>query len=144
MGRYRLHEGEIRIPDEWKDLSINSFVLPGQKGSSGEASLVISRDADTPARDVQNYVDLQTVEAAKRLKGYKLVDRQSFTLNGQPAAGCTYTWTTPERVTVQQGQVCVRRGKVFLTLTMTAKATDFDKYEQAWTTAVQSLTLRQD
>ena len=142
MGQYRLHEGEIHIPDEWKDLSINSFVLPGQKGSSGEASLVITRDAEAPARDVQSYVDFQTVEAAKKLKGYKLVNRQSFTVNGQPAAECTYTWTTPERVTVQQRQVCVRRGKVFLTMTMTAKATDFDKYEQAWKAAVQSLKLR--
>ncbi len=141
MKAFRFHEGDIQVPDQWKDQSINSFVVPGAKGA-GTASFVISRDADSTARDVQSYTDQQMVEAAKVLKGYKLIGRQTLTVGGQPAIEITYTWTTPEKVTVQQRQVCVRQGNLFLIITMTAKQADFSKYEDAWKAAVQSLKLR--
>jgi hypothetical protein len=141
MKPYRLHEGDIQIPENWKDMTINSFVLPGDKGA-GTASLVVSRDADTAAKDVHNYIDLQMVEAAKKLKGYKPVGRREVVVSGQPAVELTYTWTTPEKVTVQQRQVCVRQDQVFLVFTLTAKLADFPKYEDAWKAVIQSLRLR--
>ena len=141
MKTYRFNEGELQIPDAWKDLTVHSFVVPAASGS-GTASVVITRDADTPAREVQHYVDLQMVEAAQKLKGYQLVDRRATTAGGQPAAELTYTWTTPDRAKVKQRQVCIRHNEAFLIVTLSAKADDFPKHENALEAVVRSLRLR--
>ncbi len=141
MKNYRFNQGEIQIPETWKDQTVHCFSVPGNKGG-GTASFVMTRDADTPAKDVQNYVDVQMVEAAKNLQGFKPVDRRAIVLSGQPAVELTYTWITPEKMTVQHRQVCLQQDKVFLIITMTAKVADFPKHEEAWNAAIQSLRLR--
>jgi hypothetical protein len=141
MKAYRLHEADIQIPDNWQDNTINTFSLSSGKGSN-VANLTITRDAVTQSKDVQSYADQQLVEAAKKLKGYTLLERQAIQVNQQPAVEANYTWTTPERIEVQQRQVYVKHGTAFLIFTLTSRASDFKDYEATWGDFVGSIRLR--
>lgn len=141
MKAYRFNEGEIQVPDAWKEHTVHSFSVPAAPGS-GTASVVITRDADTRARDAQHYVDGQMVEAAQKLKGFQLVDRRAVSVGARTAAELTYTWTTPERAKVKQRQVCIPQNGAFLIVTLSARAEDFSKHEDALEAVVRSLRLR--
>jgi hypothetical protein len=142
MKTYRLHEADIQIPDNWQDNTINAFSLSSGK-SGNVANLTITRDAVTQSKDVQSYADQQLVEAAKKLKGYKLIDRRSTQINGQSSIEANFTWLTPERIEIQQRQVYVMRDKTFIIFTLTARANDFKDYENTWVTIVNSIRLRE-
>ncbi len=59
MNSYQLYEGNIQIPDGWKDQTMNAFMLPESNGKGGKASFVVSRDYDTKSETIEHYADLQ-------------------------------------------------------------------------------------
>jgi hypothetical protein len=141
MRHYRLNEADIQVPAEWKDTTINAFVLPGEEGG-GAASFVVTRDAYAEAIELQAYADQQLVKAAQQLPSYTLLTRQSATISGQSTLQSDFTWLTPDRVTVRQRQACLKHGDVVLVVTLTARDATFDSYEPVWAQVIASLRLR--
>ena len=142
MKRYQLYEGSIEIPDEWKDQTMNAFMLPETSGKGAQASIVISRDYETKSETVEHYADLQLVEAAKKLPKYKLLRRSEIQVSGRTAMQIDYAWATPERVEVRQRQAIVQNGDYFLTMTITTPAKDFPKYEAMWGETLKNVVLQ--
>ena len=140
MRPYRLNEADIQIPEEWRDTTINAFVLPGEEGG-GAASFVVTRDADGADMELQAYADQQLVKAAQQLPSYALVSRVIRTMAGQPAVQSDYTWLTPERAMVRQRQACLRHGNLFVVLTLTARDATFSTYEPVWSQVIDTLRL---
>jgi hypothetical protein len=142
MKPYRLNEADILIPDGWLDNTIYAFSKADSPQSS--ANFVITRDSVTQCADTQGYADQQLVEAAKKLKGYKLLGRNPVTISGQPAVEVNYTWITPERIEVQQRQGYLKLGAQFLVFTLTARAREFSRNDATWNAIMESLRLRQE
>lgn len=142
MSTYHLQEAELELPNAWQDNTINTFVLAGPKGRGNVANVVITRDHQTDSDEVDHYADLQLVEAAKGLQGYKLRWRRALELDGQSALEVSYTWRTPERIEIEQRQAYVRWGGHFLIFTLTTKRQDMDAHEAAWRALLVSVRLR--
>src|SRR5262245_59193430 len=141
MTVYRLHEADVLIPDGWEDGTINAFSTPARNGA-GAANLVVTRDAKTRSPDVRAYADQQLVEAAKKLKGYRLIGRRETQIAGRPAVEVDYAWMTPERIEVQQRQAYLEIDGGFLAFTLTARHTGFGSVEGHWAPFVDSVRLR--
>jgi hypothetical protein len=139
MRAYRLDEGDIEIPDGWRDGTINVFMLPSADNSkTADASLSITRDAEDESPDVEEYANVQLVNAAKNLNRYKLIGRRAASIDGEPSVEVDYTWVTPERIQVRQRQAYVLYENVFVIFTLTAKAGEFARHEDAWETVVSA------
>lgn len=143
MANYRLHEADIEIPDGWQDHTINAYSLVAPQGGNA-VNFTITRDSLTQSVNVQSYADLQLVEAAKKLKGYKLLGRRSISLDGEPAIEATYTWITPEKIQIQQRQAYVMRARTFVIFTLTTRVADSQGYEKTWGAILGSVRLRRE
>src|SRR5690242_19153498 len=119
MKEYRLNEGDIRVPKDWRDRTVNAFVLPQADGGGSATSFVVTRDTETQSATVEHYADLQLVEAAKKLGRYKLIERCRTQISGESAMQVDYTWVTPERIAVWQRQAYVQYADYFLIFTLT-------------------------
>lgn len=129
--RYRLNEADIVLPDDWKDMSINNFVLPA--GPQGNAlSLTVTRDHNSPEVDLTSYTDQQLIIAAKKLPHYKYISRQGLYVGGQVAIQADYTWRTPESKNIHQRQAVLKVGLTFLVFTLTAMVEDAENIELFW------------
>lgn len=140
MKPHRLPMADLQVPEEWTDHSVHSFVAPPMDGA-GSASFVITRDAATAGDDIGRYVDQHLVEAAKALRGYRVLETRRMIVGGRPSVERTYAWRTPENLAVRQRQVCLRHDQSFIVITMTAKEEDFRAHEPAWTNVMQSIRL---
>lgn len=140
MKTYRIQEGEIDVPEQWKDKTIQMFVLSG----SGDASLVITRDLDTKTETLDKYTDLQLREAEKSLSGFRLVDRRALTLSGRLAIQIEYCWTTPQRLDLCQRQAYAEWSGYFLIVTLTARQSEIGNHDAVWQEILRSLKLRND
>jgi hypothetical protein len=142
MKTYRLYEADIQIPDAWHDNTIHAF-SKADNSQGPAANFVITRDSVSQCIDVQGYADQQLVEAAKKLKGYKLLGRRPMSIAGQPAIEVNYTWVTPEKIEIQQRQGYLKFGVRFLVFTLTSKARDFSRNDATWNAIMESLQLRE-
>jgi hypothetical protein len=144
MKSYRLNEADLILPDNWKDTTINAFILPSSnKAGEAEATFVITRDSETKQDGVEHYADLQLVEAAKKLNRYKLIERRQTKISNRPAIQVDYTWVTPERIEIRQRQAYVSYQSAILIFTLTVRASDFEPHQPAWENAISSLKLRE-
>lgn len=141
MAVYHLNEADVLIPDGWEDSTINAFSIPARNGA-GASNLVITRDAKTRSADVRAYADQQLVEAAKKLKAYRLIGRRETQIAGRPAVEVDYVWTTPERIELQQRQAYLEVDGVFLAFTLTARHTGFAAVNALWAPFLDSVRLR--
>lgn len=140
---YRLNEGDIVVPEGWKDHSVNTFLLPaGTQG--GALSFVVARDHDSPTLDLTSYADQQLILAAKKLPSYQYISRQTIVLSGQPAVQADYTWRTPEGANVYQRQAVVKVNTTFLVFTFTCLQHDLQRIEGLWQQTMQAVRLRQE
>ncbi len=140
MKTYRMQEAEISVPDEWRDKTIQLFVLPNDGG--GEATLVVSRDAETKAASLDGYVDGQLTEAGKRLNRFRFISRNAITIGGKPAVEIDYLWTTPERIELHQRQAYAEWPGCFLIFTLTTRTSDFGRHEANWRQTLESVRFR--
>jgi hypothetical protein len=144
MRAYRLNEADIMLPEHWKDTTINAFILPSsKKAGEADATFVITRDNDTKQDSIEQYADIQLVEAAKKLNRYKFIERRQRQIANSPAIQVDYTWVTPDRIEIKQRQAYVKYQSFFLIFTLTVRAGDFESHADAWENAIASIRLRQ-
>lgn len=140
MPLYHLHEGVVSVPDGWRDQTMNVFRLPGAN-SNKDAALIVTRDYDTPIESPAEYADSQQEAAKKTFPGYKQIDRQELTIDGQSAAVVDYQWRSNGSVMLRQRQVYVRHQGAMLTLTASAMANEFDRIDAIWEPLLASFKL---
>jgi hypothetical protein len=139
MSEYYMHEGTFNVPDGWRDQSMNVFRLPASKGK--EAALIITRDYETSIVEPSEYAQAQQEAAKKNFPGFKSLGVTDRTVAGQPAAVVDYQWRANGSVLLRQRQAYIRHEQAMLTVTVSAQADDFDRVEDTWLQALDSLRL---
>ena len=142
MKTYRIHEGELDIPEAWKDQGMQVFRLPG--GENGkDASIIITRDHDTTIAGPVEYSESQQEAVAKQFPGYRPVKQGELSIGGRSSACIEFKWRANGTV-LRQRQAFLRADEgCMLTLTLTALDAEFDRHEDAWTQVTGSFRLAQ-
>ncbi len=151
---YRLHEGEIIIPDNAQDQSLTIFGLTeGQPASAvgpgqpPEFSFVVSRQPLPSGLNAHTYTDQQLKGLPQTLRGFTLIERSAAPLSGYVASLLEFTWQS-EHGLMHQRQAIVACGPldgqpaVALTLTGTTREPLKDKYRDTFVRLIYSLKLR--
>ena len=144
MNTYHINELHFSIPSGWKDNSMQALILPAAEGdkSASEAALVITRDGAHPELLLSQYADQHLVESARRLPGYKLLERRTIEAGGEPAIAVIQLWTPPGQVNVLQRQLIMKSLDLFLSLTLSIRETEKHRMEGVWQGIVRSIQRR--
>lgn len=118
MSIYRINEGELEIPPEWTDKSVNVFAV----GSSLPLALsfVITREEIDAREDLATYADAKLDEIGHQLKQFKIVEKRQVEVAGTVALEAEFTWRA-EAGLMYQRQTYVRAGKRMLVFTATSR-----------------------
>ncbi|KMW72645.1 hypothetical protein TI10_14615 [Photorhabdus luminescens subsp. luminescens] len=114
---YQMNEGTLAIPDNWRDESMNVFVLPDDSG----INLVVSRTPVPAGMDNNAYYEQTLEQFCTHLPGYQEHQRSEITLSRQPARRLDYQWKSPEG-DMYQTVVLQIRGTLLLTFNLTSPA----------------------
>ncbi|TDB45474.1 DUF1795 domain-containing protein [Photorhabdus luminescens] len=114
---YQMNEGTLAIPDNWRDESMNVFVLPDDSG----INLVVSRTPVPSGMDNNAYYEQTLEQFCTHLPGYQEHQRSEITLSQQPARRLDYQWKSPEG-DMYQTVVLQIRGTLLLTFNLTSPA----------------------
>ncbi|MCT8344576.1 MULTISPECIES: DUF1795 domain-containing protein [Photorhabdus] len=114
---YQMNEGTLAIPGNWRDESMNVFVLPDDSG----INLVVSRTPVPAGMDNNAYYEQTLEQFCTHLPGYQEHQRSEITLSQQPARRLDYQWKSPEG-DMYQTVVLQIRGTLLLTFNLTSPA----------------------
>ncbi|MCA6220801.1 DUF1795 domain-containing protein [Photorhabdus antumapuensis] len=114
---YQMNEGTLAIPDNWRDESMNVFVLPDDSG----INLVVSRTPVPAGMDNNAYYEQTLEQFCTHLPGYQEHQRSEITLSQQPARRLDYQWKSSEG-DMYQTVVLQIRGTLLLTFNLTSPA----------------------
>lgn len=140
MQRYVIQELSLSIPSQWRDQTINAFVLSSKDGK-GEVSLVITRDTDSGCHELNEFADQQMVRTAQKFKNYRLIARSPHKVREVSAIQVDYSWETPENARVQQRQLYLKHKIGFIVFTLTSKANQMDRYSEVWSQVINSILI---
>ncbi|MBS9430850.1 DUF1795 domain-containing protein [Photorhabdus akhurstii] len=114
---YQMNEGSLTIPGNWRDESMNVFVLPDDSG----INLVVSRTPVPAGMDNHAYYEQTLEQFCAHLPGYQEHQRSEITLSQQPARRLDYQWKSPEG-DMYQTVILQIRGPLLLTFNLTSPA----------------------
>jgi hypothetical protein len=108
-------EGQLDIPDQWHNLSVNIFTAksPGTPG----LSVTVNREALPFQTTLDDYVAQQSGKLAKQLNGFALIDQAQLEVDGHPAHQLEFSWQADDSGPVHQVLLCVAHGPTALNLT---------------------------
>ncbi|PHM73082.1 DUF1795 domain-containing protein [Xenorhabdus kozodoii] len=112
---YPMNEGSLTIPTDWRDESMQVFVLPDDSG----VNLVINRTPVPLGTETAAYYEQTLTQFATHLPGYQEHQRQPMTLSGEPAWRLDYHWQSPEGE-MHQTVVLQIRGRQLLAFNLTS------------------------
>ena len=139
MNPYRIQEGDLPIPAEWRDQTINVFTIPGT-GGARDASFVISRDPDRGMKSFEDYVEQQLKQCRANLPRFTLKKNDRFEYQHHHGAWLEYTWQQ-EKVELYLRQVFYDRGPQILICTLTTTAADLEAHDPAWRKVMANMKL---
>lgn len=145
---YRLHEGEIIVPDNAHDQSLNIFgVTEGQaasalsSGQPPEFSFVISRQPLPDGQTVHTYTDQQLKGLPQALRGFDLVERSAAPISGQVASMLEFTWQS-DQGPMHQRLAILACGPTAVTFTGTTRESLREKYRDTFNRLIYSFKVR--
>ncbi|OTA19090.1 hypothetical protein Xbed_02646 [Xenorhabdus beddingii] len=112
---YQMNEGTLTIPANWRDESMQVFVLPDDSG----VNLVINRTPVPMGTDPAAYYERTLTQFATHLPGYQEHQRLQIELSGEPAWRLDYQWLSPEGE-MHQSVVLQIRGSQLLAFNLTS------------------------
>ena len=112
---YRMNEGKISIPENWRDDSMQVFVVPDDSG----VNLVINRTPVPVGLDCEAYYAETLEQFQNSLPGFKELARNQIPLDGSQAQTLEYRWKSPEGEMHQYVVMQVRQA-LLLTFTVTS------------------------
>ncbi|CDH22323.1 DUF1795 domain-containing protein [Xenorhabdus bovienii] len=89
---YRMNEGTLTLPANWRDETMQVFVLPDDSG----VNLVINRTPVPLGTDAATYYEQTLAQFATHLPGYQEHQRLQMALSGEDAWRLDYHWQSPE------------------------------------------------
>lgn len=89
---YKFNEGNLVIPDDWRDESMNIFKAPVEAGYN----LVLSRERIPRSIDPLMHIEAQRKVIEENLMGFLEHERRSLMLDGQECVWLDYSWQSPE------------------------------------------------
>ncbi|WP_058910612.1 DcrB-related protein [Entomohabitans teleogrylli] len=113
--RYRLNEGEITLPEDWKDETLNAFSAPDNSG----LNLVITRMELPFGSAEEEFVENVLVQYREQLPEYTEHKFKTITLAGQNAWRLEYHWQSDEG-RIDQLVVMQFRGNTLMTFTVSS------------------------
>ena len=115
---------------------INIFKIPANE-NHGEASLVISRDANRGKKAFHDYVTGQIETAEQQLPGFRVFHREDFDLRGHAASSVRYSWNR-DSLNLMLCQVFVESARSVVILTLTTTPEDASNHAAAWKEIIRS------
>ncbi|MBC8951179.1 MULTISPECIES: DUF1795 domain-containing protein [Xenorhabdus] len=112
---YPMNEGTLTIPANWRDETMQVFVLPDDSG----VNLVINRTPVPQGSDPATYYAQTLAQFATHLPGYQEHQRLQLVLSGEPAWRLDYQWQSPEGE-MHQTVVLQIRGSQLLAFNLTS------------------------
>jgi len=89
---YTFNEGNLVVPDDWRDESMNIFKAPVDAGYN----LVMSRERIPRSIDPGMHLEAQRKVIEENLMGFHEHERRSLALDGQTCVWLDYSWQSPE------------------------------------------------
>lgn len=87
---YRLNEGSIDLPDDWKDQSIN--IISSTGGGAFGLSFTISRDDIPWGMKFEEYVKGEIGKAKETLTNFEILSQKELEVSNAPAVEIECTW----------------------------------------------------
>ena len=150
MTPYRIHEGDLLLPENASDQSLAAFGLTlGQPAGAHppEFSFVVSRQPLPEGMTIHSYTDQQLKNFPQVLNGFQLIERTAAPVGGQVAALLALTWQS-ERGLMHQRQAILACGPLdgrpaaALSLTGTTREGLQDKYRDTFFQMLYGFKLR--
>lgn len=132
---YRMNEGSIRVPENWRDDSMQVFTVPDDSG----INLVINRTPVPAGLDSDSYYAETLAQFQSSLPGFHELARATVTLDGEAAQTLEYRWQSPEGQMHQYVVMQIRQG-LLLTFTVTAPKTLAASQRDYFQQIIQSFT----
>jgi hypothetical protein len=104
MNIYQANDFVVKLPDGFKDKTVHIFSLTDEGPS--DVGLVVVRDRMRSGQDLDTFLDLQFEAILRRMPLFRLLRREPFVLDRQPARLTDCVWHPPEGLTFQR-QVAV-------------------------------------
>lgn len=136
---YCIQEGDLMIPPQWQDQTLNVFRIPATDHGQA-ASFVIGRDANKGERTLQEYVQAQHRQCAEQMEGFALEKEEYFRTKGWDAAWVEYRWILEHRPLYLRQVFYDLHGAVLI-CTLTTTPQDMEHHEEAWRQVMSSLVL---
>lgn len=125
MFTYTMNEGSFQVPEEWRDNSVNIFVVGAEPPMN--LSFVISRDNLRQGAELVDYVEQQLGDVSKKLRKFRILGKRQMEVGGRPALEAEFTWVS-EQSPMHQRQQYVRVGQKVLVFTATAPVKIADEH----------------
>ena len=113
---YTFNEGQINLPTNWKDQSINMFVVPDEN----PINFVINRVLVPFGVSNEEYYAQILDQFRRELKDYQELSYEVLSLNDIPSYLLEYQWQTPEGKMTQLTLLHITNGKL-LTFTFSSR-----------------------
>lgn len=94
MKAYHIDEGEIEIPEDWTDQSINILSSPGSAGTG--FTITVARDNIPWGMDFTAYARRELDKLSENFNGFSENKSGTVTIDGKEAVLVDYTWTSPQ------------------------------------------------
>lgn len=89
---YRINEGIVDLPEDWRDESMNIFKGPDSEGYN----LVITREKIPKSVDPEEHLAERRKMIEENLTGFRERGRGVIELDRRPCTWLEYTWKSPQ------------------------------------------------
>ncbi|MFP7675600.1 DcrB-related protein [Marivita sp. S0852] len=125
---YRLNEGQIDFPKEWKDQSIN--IISSTGGGAAGLSFTVTRDDLPWGMEFPEYVKDQIAQAEESLNDFKNIGQIELEVSKSPAVEIECSWSSKQGVMHQIiTTVSTPPRALVLTASMPGRMSDAQKTE---------------
>ena len=135
---YRLHDGNLTIPDDWQDETMHIFRAPDTEGYN----LVINRSPIPHGIDPLEHLKSQYTIIRETLKDYNEVSKKPVTVDGIEYRLVSYDWDSPEGK-VHQINLMIIAEQTLLSMTATAAALMTDSQQKLVENTMTSFIKKQ-
>jgi len=94
MAMYHANEFTLELPEDAQDKTVHIFALP-DRGPSG-LSIVVARERPQPGEALDVFAERTLVALSGQLPVLTVLGRERIVLDGRPALGSDYTWSSSQ------------------------------------------------
>ena len=135
---YRINEGELDIPSEWADKSVNVFAV-GNSLPLALSFLITWEEIDS-RKELATYVDQNLDDLAHQLKGLTILERRQVEFAGATALEAEFTWRGDGGLMYQR-QTYIRTGSRVLVFTASSRRELREEHREQIDAVLSSLRL---